>query len=223
MRLSYPIFETPIIFSENIVNILVIENQKAFSDFIFDLIAISEGKNSDVILSKNFEEIKFDKVVDVVTDIANVDCNNKRVISRLYSKLNEIAFYEENYMLTQELTSKINQYLLKITENLPCGVYFDENVELGTLFKSVSLKIETDNKKILEKLCDYIEIMTEFCEIQLFIFVNLKSFLSLDELQEFYKFISYKKVSVLIVENVLREKIKCENIKLIDGDLCEVY
>jgi len=222
MRLSYPIFETPIIFSENEINILVIENQKAFSEFVFNLVMKNEGKDADIVISENFEEVKFDKVADVITDIINIDCNNKKVISKLYSKLSEVAFYEENYIITQEVISKINEYLLTITESLPCSICFDENVELGMLFKSVSLKVETIGKKLLEKLCDYVEIMVEFCETELFVFVNLKSYLRLEELQEFYKFISYKKVNILIVENVMRDKIDGEKVKLIDSDLCEV-
>lgn len=222
MRLSYPLFETPIVFAENQVNILVIENQKEFAKFVMSLVDRSFGNESEIILSKNFEIVKFDKLADVVTDIVGLDCNNKKVISKLYGKLGEIAFQEENYMLTVEILSQINEYLLKITQSISCGVCFDENFELGTLFKGVSLKIDTDKKVMIEKICDYIEIMCEFCNMELFIFVGLKSYLTTEELEEFYKFIQYKKVKVLLVESLCRERLEFEKIKIIDKDLCEI-
>lgn len=223
MRSSYPIFETPIIFEEDEVSILVIENQKAFSEFVRAIFFKAQGADEPAVtLFKNLDEVKFDKLADVVTDIINIDCNNKKAISRLYNKLNEVAFQEDNYTLTLDIMSKISEYLLIITQSLPCGVDFDENVELSTLFKSVALKVSTDNKSVLERVCDYVEIMNEFCGTELFVFVGLKAFLMEEELVELYKFILYKKVNVLLVENVIRDKIENESIKIIDNDLCEV-
>ena len=222
MRLMYPIFETPVVFEENRINILVIENQKAFFEFVMAISDKGNGAESEVILSKNFEEIKFDRIADVTTDIVSLDCNNKKLVSKLYAKLNEIAFQEENYTLTLDIVSKISEYLLNITQALPCGVSFDESVELSQLFKSVALRIDTDGKNLLERLCDYVEVMNEFCGTELFVLVNLKSYLGVEELKEFYKFCSYKKMTLLLIENVLREQLDAECIKIIDNDLCEI-
>lgn len=222
MRLSYSLFETPIIFNENQVNVVVIENQKAFTDFAMALRIKCDGGEAECSLFKNFEEVKFDKFADVVTDIITLDCNNKKIISRLYSKLNEIAFQEENYTLTLEMLSKINEYLLTITNSLPCEINFDENIELGVLFKGVSLRVDMYDGSLLDKLCNYIEMMNEFCKVEVFIFINLKSFFNVQELAEFYKFVNYKKINVLLVENVCRDSIDGENIKIIDNDLCEI-
>ena len=222
MKLMYPIFETPVVFEENRVNILVIENQKAFFEFVMAISDKGNGAESEVILSKNFEEIKFDRIADVTTDIVSLDCNNKKLVSKLYAKLNEIAFQEENYTLTLDIVSKISEYLLNITQALPCGVSFDESVELSQLFKSVALRIDTDGKNLLERLCDYVEVMNEFCGTELFVLVNLKSYLGVEELKEFYKFCSYKKMTLLLIENVLREQLDAECIKIIDNDLCEI-
>lgn len=222
MRLMYPIFETPVVFEENRVNIVVIENQKAFFEFVMAISDKGNGAESEVVLSKNFEEIKFDRIADVTTDIISLDCNNKKVVSKLYAKLNEIAFQEENYTLTLDIVSKISEYLLTITQTLPCGVSFDESVELSQLFKSVALRIDTDGKNLLERLCDYVEVMNEFCGTELFVLVNLKSYLGVEELKEFYKFCSYKKMTLLLIENVLREQLNAECIKIIDNDLCEI-
>lgn len=222
MRLMYPIFETPVVFEENRVNILVIENQKAFFEFVMAISDKGNGAESEVVLSKNFEEIKFDRIADVTTDIVSLDCNNKKLVSKLYAKLNEIAFQEENYTLTLDIVSKISEYLLNITQTLPCGVSFDESVELSQLFKSVALRIDTDGKNLLERLCDYVEVMNEFCGTELFVLVNLKSYLGVEELKEFYKFCSYKKMTLLLIENVLREQLDAECIKIIDNDLCEI-
>lgn len=222
MRMTYPIFETPIIFQENKFNVLIIENQKAFFNFVMAIVDKGNGAESDIVLSRNFEEIRFDKISDVVSDIINLDCNNKKVVSKLYSKLNEIAFQEENYTMTLDIVGKISEYLLTITQSLPCGVSFDENVELNQLFKSVALRVDTDGKNILERLCDYVEVMNEFCGTELFVFINLKSYVSSTELLEFYKFCNYKKISLLLVENMPRETIEMECVKIIDNDLCEI-
>lgn len=223
MRLTYPLFETPILFSEGKVNVIVIENQRAFFEFVLALSDKENGIESDVILSKNFEEERFDKIADVVTDVVSLDCNNKKVMSKLYGKMSEIAFEDGNYTLTMDIAGRISEYLLNIIQDLPCGVIFDENIDLSQLFKSVALRIDTDSKNILEKLCDYIEVMNEFCKTELFVFSNLKSYLNSEELIQFYKFCEYKKVYLLLVENVVRERLEMENVKIIDNDLCEIY
>ena len=109
MRLVFPLFETPLVFEENKVNLLVIENNKAFFEFVSELVERCNGVDNTVGLYTSMEEINFTKAVDVVTDIMSLDCNNKKVISRLYNKLGEVAVREENYTATLEIISKINE------------------------------------------------------------------------------------------------------------------
>ena len=68
------------------------------------------------------------------------------------------------------------------------------------LYKLYGVQLETDGSSTLEKLMDYIKIMSSLCGIHMMIFVNLKDYLSENQIKELYKTVFYYKMNLLLIE-----------------------
>ena len=66
----------------------------------------------------------------------------------------------------------------------------------------------------------YIKISSELVAIKVFFFVNLRSYLTQDELNELYKMVDYYKVSLILLESIERNERSREKRYIIDKDLC---
>lgn len=224
MKLIHPYLERQIIFEENKVNILTVENQKLFSEIVQEFMGILNGSTGKFVLSEEMDIINFGKVGDLCMDIFSCDVNSKKTITKLYELLREKSVDENFHLKTNELLSRI----LKYTEDLifefeEYELSYNLAIDIATIFKALEIKFDSSNKTYLEKLLDYVYINSEFLSKKLFVFVNLKSFLLEKELEAFYQMMFYKKINILLLENVEREeKLNCEEYHVIDHDLCQI-
>ena len=76
-------------FIENQVATLVIENQKVFSEFVQNLNQQINGDEGDLILSDEDKELSFSKQAVLVTNPFTLNCNEKRIVNKLYKELQD--------------------------------------------------------------------------------------------------------------------------------------
>ena len=75
---------------DNIIYTLVFENKKYYRENIIELINQHKGNEGSYILSNDNKEISFDKNSYIITDIFNIDINNKKAqLEQLDIKLND--------------------------------------------------------------------------------------------------------------------------------------
>src|SRR5699024_12578354 len=93
-----------------------------------------------------------------------------------------------------------------------------------TLLRSKVFNLEIQlGDSFLEKILDYITIYRDIFKVNIFIFLNLKTYLTKEEYIEFYNYICQKKIFILNIETKQnKERYKWENTKIIDEDLCEI-
>ena len=221
MMLVHPTLENYIIFEENRVNVLILENQQMFVSMIEEFLGECNGKESAYVLSEEFVPMEIKKYCDICIDFFALELNTKKVLTKLYQELKEIS-QEEMYMQTMSIQSSILQYIEELIGHSGYGLQYDMEMEITGLFKLVDLKLQFDSESMVDKIIDYITIMQEFFGIKVFVFVNLKSYLMEEEIKQFYKQIFYSKVDILLIENVYREELAGEIVHIIDSDLCQV-
>ena len=90
--------------------------------------------------------------------------------------------------------------------------------------KDKGYKIEEQELyKIIDTVFSLIDVVEYLLVAKLLIFVNLKLYLSDDELNEIYKYAMYKKVNILLIETgEEKEPIKNEKILFVDSDYDEI-
>ena len=128
------------------------------------------------------------------------------------------------YVETGKINSEIVRYVDKIVDISDYSLEFSIDIDIVNLFKMANVKFLKDYTSELDRICDYISVVNEITGKDIFIFVNFRDFFKLDELKEFYKFASYKKIFLLMIENKVNDVCdEYEDVFILDEDLCEIY
>lgn len=221
--LSHTVFSAPILFEENCINVLSIENPMFFTNFLNDIIAQINGETGEVFLSENYQPLSIAKNLSLITDILFINFENRKIITKLHKDLANIAVQENMYSLTQEIKIILADYISKLLSNSELPLSFDIEEDTQNLIKFANVKINTEAKSICEKALIYMDVIRDLGLAKYFIFVNLFSFVSDEDRLKLYEEICYKKFNVLFLENMFREKISSkEKYLLLDKDLCLV-
>lgn len=204
---------------ENVFNVLVIENQNAMAQIIYELSEQYNGNDGNFILSDNNNLLKFNNLISLVLNPFFINCNEKKIISKLHSQLYDLAndiYYEK----TKTLESDIINYLNILIDFLPYDLIFNYEFDIISLFKLQTVKLDQNLLSLTDKILNYIKVCADLTDIKLIIFINLKSFVNEFELLEIYKISSYCKINLLLIENLQRCKMNNECITIIDSDMC---
>lgn len=224
MMLAHPMFSKIIDFKNEMINILIIENQKFLTQLIEDIINQTNGENGDFVLSEDFIPLDMQKHLEIIIDFFNLDINNKKVLTAIYNKIKKIAYDDENYIKTENFKTEAFNYIETLINQTEYPLILDLQFDISGLLKLFDVKIEINSSTFLEKIIDYMSVLYEFLNIKCIVFVNLMSYLDISEIELLYKEIQYKKYNVLFIENSFKTKIgEYENIYIIDEDMCEIY
>lgn len=220
MMVSFDFLSDPIELSPGKASSLYIENQKLYRNTIINLYAECP-KNCGVVFSEKYEPLNFKGNICFVSDFCRLDFSSS-IIKKLYE---DFTMYACDFMLEQTtaLKAEVLKFLEKLNEGFDFDFSFKEELELADLFKIQCLKPKLGNEDIPENILDFVKFMKKYTSFKCFIFLNLHSFLTPDELEIFLNEIAYLNVCVLMLENK-----KCFNnsskevVYIIDEDLCEI-
>ena len=163
MKIIHPIFQEPIVLEDDKVCVIQIENKRCYRELLCEIFYQSnhtlEGR---FLVTEEAKSFDLGKDVHIITDILSIDSNQRKIISKLYQRLEATAEENDFYLETQEVLSKIQKFISLLTDNETVALNFKEEVSLQDLFKIADVKIESENIRLLEKLLDYLEIVQEF-------------------------------------------------------------
>lgn len=221
MRLVYKKLNFEISFSENKSVVCFIENHKEFSVFLQGFVEQLNGDGEgDLLLSDGTDSVDILKKCAIIFNPLCLDCNNKKILSSLFK---ELSGYSNDFFA--EKIAEINSLIINYFDNLQEKSYyplsFNLEVQPTDLFKIYNVQIAVDNSdSVLEKIIEYLRVNNEICGLTMFVFVNLKSYLSEEELKELYKYCFYAKIFLLLVESHYQPILEDEDGWIIDKDLC---
>ncbi|MBR4731837.1 MAG: type II-A CRISPR-associated protein Csn2 [Lachnospiraceae bacterium] len=222
MRMIYSPYYVDIQFVENQPVILVIEHPMMFQRLLSDLWKQLEGGEGDWILSQQEKNLSISKSVVGIYNPFVVDCNEKRILNKVYAELAETAMI--NYPVeTAELNGRILEYLDNLMQDMPYHLESRMDMDISALLKCYGVEIERDQASLIEKIADYLRAMHLVCRIDLFVFVNLRQYLLDDELKHLYEFAAYEKIHILLIEGCYPKTIFNESIWIYDRDLCMIH
>lgn len=222
MKLVHPDCAMHIIGENDIVCEWVIESLKYFSKYIQELVGQSQGKEGKFVLADSNGEVNWLHYCEIVFDIITLDINEKKILNKLYAELENMAYQEDFFIQTQKVTQELQTYVLELEQATNYIFEFKEQPDLAGVFKSIGLKQEIVEEDMLEKLIRYIKTAVNVLKTKLFVFINLRSFLSDVQMEQLIKEISYQEVNVLLIEN--QAKCCMEGVRryIIDKDGCEI-
>ena len=209
---------------DNIIYTLVFENKKYYRENIIELINQHKGKEGSFILSNDNKEISFDKKSYIITDIFNIDINNKKVLSKIYgSLLKEIV---EDISSYNKLSTNIRVYFEKLIFNSSLEIDQGEEIDMSSLLKLGDFKIHVENDDILEKFVKFLKVLSELCGYKIIFVVGLHTVFTQEEIIEIYKEVCLNKINIINIEYQQFNNFSNENYKeivyIFDEDNCEI-
>lgn len=219
--------ENDIIFTEEYINVLQIQDKKLFTNVINSLndnINNIEDTKERIIILDNDTEIKIEKEVLMFIDVFNIDFNQKKIQSALYNKIEKIYKQEfERMSEFQTIFQKLQLNVLDVFNEFPFEFNYKESIGIQEYLKLLGLKISNNKGKITDTIFSLIDVVEYLLIAKILIFVNLKLYLIDDELKEIYKYAMYKKVNILLIETgEEKEPLENEKILYIDSDYDEI-
>ncbi len=221
IRLAHPQLERVFEFEENHISTLIVESPALFRRFALDLLNQKDGLDGEFVLSQDYKPISFLKCSEIISDIISFDLNRKTLITKLCNQLDRLALDETRFADTQNLLSDIERYLIDLSCEIPGDFYFDK-LNIGAIIKASGLQLANDTGDLLEQILNYIELVRELEGDKIFIFINMRSYFSHDEMQSFVDYILRKKLQLFLLDNREYPMLHNENRLVVDEDLCEI-
>ena len=221
MTLNYLPLDLELQSSEGQVLVLSVENPQHFTNMVFELEKSGDGAEATWMLTDGSSEIKVSKSVELIWNPLFLDLNEKKLLTALYKELgeqvNESLFSEYSAICSEQVT-----FLDKLALSVPYPLTFNVDVDVTGLFKNYSLRFEDDAESQMERLMNYLRLAHQVKKTRFFVFLNLKQFFSREDLHEFYKFVEYEKVHVLVLEGYQSKPLPGEKNWIVDRDLCVI-
>lgn len=223
MKLKIVGFED-IVFTNDDNTLLIIENHKLFSKVILNLSNYADNISIDdeVIVLDNFDNIVKGSQITVILDPIHFNFNDRSILMKIYSKINEsIINQQDAYNIFNNYINNLNSII--INELNDYNFNFSANYDLSIIsyLKCLNVKVDdTRDKSIFNKILDCIDLYSEISPNQILVFVCLIQYLDDKQIEEISKYICYKKICCLFIEN---EYNRPKNFKkfVIDNDFYE--
>lgn len=220
MKLVYSGMSHILSFDGSYVSELIVENKKLFFEMVNSMVAQSNGMAGGCVLSVADKPVDFSKYADLTIQFAPFQANRKSLLTKLYSVIEQKALLAENYMQTVELLSKMEKYIFYLTEDFPFEIGC-QKLAMGSIIRALAPEIEESNKSVLEKIFSYMELVRELDRDRLFIMINMRSYFTDTDMEEFIKSVCLHNFKMLLLSNVSEAKLKNTKRYIIDSDLCE--
>ena len=186
---------------ENQISTIVMENPLVFTQLLQTIIRQIEGEEGDLLLSEGDKILTFSKNVVLIDNPLMINCNEKRIISKIHKELGNIVnteMYEKYSMLNTEIVKFVEAAM----DTVPYHLEMDYQVDVTELLKTYDVKIATEETDPLEKLIDYLRALHAICNIKIVIVLNLKQFFTEEQVKQVYEFCFYEKIFLINMEGM---------------------
>lgn len=200
----------------------IIESSGLFSKYVVELKEQVSGEEGKFVLSDKNKEIDIKKKVEIIIDPFSIDVNDRKILTKLYSELSVFSMNEQLYLETVDLRLHIQEYMSKLEQCTEHILEFNEEVDIPALLKAVNFRYETQDMSLPEKVIQYVKVLSTMTGIRIFVFVNLRSYLQNNQIQNLIIDMQYLDIMGIFIENSQRSPIKGVEQHILDSDMCEI-
>ena len=222
MKLAHPELDTVISIdaAPGKVAALVIENRRFFRELLSDIAGQIDGHDGKSVLSENDVPLAFHRCAELICDMIGFSINRKSLLSKVLDALEKDAMGEDHYLESMELLQRVEQYVFTLTKDFTADIVCGK-LNMNAILKGVGISVNDEYDDPLERFLDYMELVREFVGEKLFVFVNLRSFFTKEELVPFLETAVAHEYRLLLIDASAADVLPMENRLTIDADLCE--
>lgn len=221
MKLAYEKFSTIIETSPRTVTGIIIENSSMLYRFLTDMRETVEGQAEKIVLSSDNKIVDFTKNVELLTDFIRFDFNQKALLSKIMTSIDQISQNDKFYDKSQQILARIESHIMEMTIDFPCEFAY-EKLNMLSVIKAMGISLTDDYFCLEEKLLAYMDMVRDFLNKKLFILVNCRGFIPCHQMQDFVNTALQREHEILFVDNMSYPRLLQEKRLIIDEDLCEI-
>ena len=222
MKLTHPLFSRPIVFRENRVPVLVVEEPCTFRRLALDLIGQSEGLDGEFVLSRNDCCLDCGDSLRVFQDYAHLENVDRRVQTKALSALLRAA----QEVLPEEalrLSRQLQEYLSKLALLSDAPVAYEQSENLPSLLKAMDFRVDLSGLTPCEALLEQLLLAQRFLKEPCIGLIHARTYFSAEEMRQLYASALYHKLHLMLLEARAPEPpLPDEELRLYDRDLCEL-
>lgn len=221
MNLCVDYFENRIIFSTEYVNAIEIENKRYFYRFVNDLYSVyTNGYSDNLQFFQDNKEVNMNGKIKVFINYFDFPFDSKKYA-------NEISKFVGNYINDEDINDLINLYgkmiriYKKALNDIDLPLYIENDISIDNINKLIKLGI-SPKEELLDNLMLLIDLEHTLKTNNLLVFVNLKQYLTKDEVRELYKYAIYNGIMIMLIDSFnYGVTLKDEKKYIIDENLDE--
>lgn len=221
MNLSVDYLDNQIVFASDYINVVEIENKRYFYRFVNDLYSVYiNGYSDNLKFIQDNKEINMNGKIKVFVNYFDFQFDSKKYT-------NEISKFVSNYINEEDTKNLINLYgkmtriYKKALNDIDLPLYIENDISIDNINKLVKLGI-SPKEELLDNLMLLIDLEHTLKTNNFLVFVNLKQYLTKDEVVELYKYAIYNEITIMLVDSICHGvTLKNEKKYIIDENLDE--
>ena len=196
MKLNFPLLDEALTLEK--ATILVVEDTAVFSRLVRNLYQYQVGSELK-IFDEQFRSIK-DSELMVVTDILGYDINAAPILKLIHANLeNQLNEKPEVKSIIEKLANSITELISYECLENELDLEYDE-ITVLELIKALGVKIETISDTIFDKIFEILQVYQFLNKKRFLVFINVLSYLTVDEIQKTREYIELSNMDVLFLE-----------------------
>lgn len=196
MKLNFPLLDEALTLEK--ATIFVVEDTTVFSRLVRNLYQYQVGSELK-IFDEQFRSIK-DSELMVVTDILGYDINAAPILKLIHANLeNQLNEKPEVKSIIEKLANSITELISYECLENELDLEYDE-ITVLELIKALGVKIETISDTIFDKIFEILQVYQFLNKKRFLVFINVLSYLTVDEIQKTREYIELSNMDVLFLE-----------------------
>lgn len=196
MKLNFPLLDEALTVEK--ATIFVVEDTTVFSRLVRNLYQYQDGSELK-IFDEQFRSIK-DSELMVVTDILGYDINAAPILKLIHADLeNQLNEKPEVKLIIEKLANSITELISYECLENELDLEYDE-ITVLELIKALGVKIETISDTIFDKIFEILQVYQFLNKKRFLVFINVLSYLTVDEIQKTREYIELSNMDVLFLE-----------------------
>lgn len=196
MKLNFPLLDEALTVEK--ATIFVVEDTTVFSRLVRNLYQYQDGSELK-IFDEQFRSIK-DSELMVVTDILGYDINAAPILKLIHADLeNQLNEKPEVKSIIEKLANSITELISYECLENELDLEYDE-ITVLELIKALGVKIETISDTIFDKIFEILQVYQFLNKKRFLVFINVLSYLTVDEIQKTREYIELSNMDVLFLE-----------------------
>ena len=201
MKLIIKYIDNDIELKENEISAIEIENKRYFYRIVKDLYDIYDNELSEDIylIDDNNKEINISNKIKIFIDYFNFKLDSKKYTNDITKYINKVLSEETKETLLNQYKKIINLYKKELN-NIDFPLVLDTDLDIENITKLIKVSIDT-NKELINNLFTLIDLENIFQTKNILVFINLKQYLSKEEIEELYKYSIYNRITLLLIDS----------------------